>query len=91
MSARYVRAPDLLWRRTPTAVLIRSVDGRGWDLAGTGVELWDRLDEPRTIWELARGMRTKFKADSDAICVDLQAVVDLLIEDGVVVEMPPSP
>lgn len=88
MTDRYQRAPGVLWRRTPTAALVRSLDGRGWDLGGSGLALWDELAEPRTLAELVERMLERYEGDSTEVADDVRAAIRSLLADGVVVLVP---
>jgi hypothetical protein len=86
VTATYVRSPWVLWRTTATAVLARHVDGRGTTLSGTGVALWDHLDQPRTLDELVALMQGAFDAPVDDLTRDLREALRRLRDDGVVLE-----
>ncbi len=67
MTMSYQRAQNVLWRRTATSVVIRTIDGRGVTLSATGRALWDALAEPRRLSELTDLLHAAFADPSGAL------------------------
>ena len=79
-----VRRGDVLWRRTLDGVLIRRRgDPEVVLLAGTGVALWETLDSPRPVADLAARLATAHDADRREVERDLGGIVDELVASGV--------
>jgi hypothetical protein len=71
---RWERDPEVLWRATPFAVVVLpQASDHPLVLAGTSAELWDLLDEPRTVAELADELAQRYEAEQGVIAVDLSA------------------
>jgi hypothetical protein len=82
---RYRHRPDVLWRRGVDRVLVLAVDGRAiTELTGTGVALWDVLEEASSDAELAAVLASQFGADLDTVTQDLRAALDDLADRGLV-------
>lgn len=67
MAMRYERARNVLWRRTATSVVIRTIDGRGVTLSATGRALWDAIAEPRSLSQLTDLLHAAFTDPSGAL------------------------
>lgn len=82
---RYVRAPDVLWRRLIDEVIVlppsRDVPLR---LQGTGVPLWDLLEHERSLDELAEILAAHHRAAAEVVHADLTPVLEELVETGAV-------
>ncbi len=87
MATRYARASDVLWRRTATAVVIRTVDGRGTTLQGTAPALWDALERPATFDELVRQMHVRYTDPEGTMTDDIGRALRALLDYGVVTEL----
>jgi Coenzyme PQQ synthesis protein D (PqqD) len=87
--ARLRRAPAALWREGAFGVVVL---GPGRDephtLTGTGPALWDALAEPRTRDELATTLAARFGADRGRVAAALAAVIEALLQLGVIDETP---
>jgi len=81
------RAHDVLWRRTAGSVVIRHLDGRGVVLTGTGPMVWDALDQPRTILEVAATLAAAFDRPANEIAADLVETIAALRSSGMVIEV----
>lgn len=83
---RYVRAQDLLWRRTSGAILLLPADeGEVFQLLGTGIELWAILAEPVTLDQAARALASQFGASPEVVVADISGVLADLVVRGAVV------
>lgn len=81
-----IRRGPVLWRRSGAQILIRRRgDDRLTVLAGTGVALWDELVEPVTLETLAARLAAAHAAPVETVTSDLQASIETLLGDGVVV------
>ena len=84
---RLGRAHDVLWRRTAGSVVIRHLDGRGVVLSGTGPMVWDALDRPRTIEEMAVTLADVFDRPANDIASDLVETLAAMRSSGMVIEV----
>jgi hypothetical protein len=65
-------------------VVVRgTVDPEPVTLAGTGVAIWDALERPRSLDDLAGTLATMFAIDIDRVRCDLTPVLDDLVARGV--------
>jgi hypothetical protein len=82
----WVASPRVLFRRLPDSIVLLAVDGDGPPtvLEGTGEELWDLLDRPRTLGELAGELADRHRADPEVVANDLRAALDDLRDRGLV-------
>jgi hypothetical protein len=74
------RRDDVLFRRLPNAVLARPRDGSLMRLRGSGADLWDELEQPRTIAELTAALADRFAADPVTVDDDIAPVIESLVE-----------
>lgn len=82
---RVIRRAPVLWRSTIGAVLVRVPGGTEvTQIGGTGVALWEALEEPRTFAELSAVLATQHGVDAATVAEDLGPVVDDLIERGAI-------
>jgi hypothetical protein len=82
---RYRRRPDVLWRRGVHRILALAVDGQAiTELTGTGVALWDALEDAATEAELAIVLATQFEADLASVTRDLGAALEDLVDRDLV-------
>lgn len=88
---RMQRRADLLWRRSLDAVLVVPPGAdEPITLAGTGPELWDLLETPRSLPELVRELAARHQASSDLVEADVSPVIDQLLALGVLERMTPN-
>jgi Coenzyme PQQ synthesis protein D (PqqD) len=81
----YRRRPHVLWRRSLGAVLCLPPEAmEPITLAGTGPEVWELLDSPRSLDDLAAELATRHRADPDLIASDVTPVLERLTALGVV-------
>ncbi len=86
---RWRRAPDVLWRSAPAAIVVLARHGdRPVVLGGSGADLWDLLDEPRTVGQLAAALSERYAAPPEVIAADLGGVIAGLAEQRVVQQLP---
>jgi hypothetical protein len=84
--ARWRRRPGVLWRRSLDAVIFLGEGGGDpKTLGGGGPELWELLDEPRSVAELAELLAAGFGADPVAVAADVRATLVELERLGAVV------
>lgn len=76
---RWVRRPDVLARRGAFGVLLLAPTAeQPVLLEGTGVDLWDALEHPRTDEDLAVGLASVFGADPTTVAADIRTALDQL-------------
>ena len=61
-----------------------------YGLDGAGARMWNLLETPRTIGELVDLLSAEFDVTRDRLESDLQALVDALLEKGLVALADPS-
>src|SRR5262249_29421196 len=77
----YRRHPDVLWRRSLEAVLgLPPGSSEPVTLAGTGPEVWDLLERPCSIDELASELAQRHGTDAETVARDVLPVVERLAE-----------
>ncbi len=77
--ARWVRNPDVLTRRGAFGVLLLAPTAdQPLLLEGTGVDLWDALDRPRTGGDVAAELASVFDADPATVAADVRAALEEL-------------
>ena len=85
MTARYVRAASVLWRRTADRViLLVPPSDELFSLSGTGCSLWDCLSEPTTITAIASELAQQYAVSSEQAEADIAPVLSELVERGAV-------
>ncbi|MEJ7846373.1 MAG: PqqD family protein [Acidimicrobiales bacterium] len=78
--ARYVRAADVLWRRTAaTVVLLAADDDEVFELGGTAVALWDALAEPATLEEATAQLAAHYGVAVGVVATDVVGAVEDLV------------
>lgn len=81
----YRRRPDVLWRRSLDAVIGLPPDQiEPVTLAGTGPEVWDLLQTPRSLAELAAELANRHGADPEVVAADVRPVLERLAALGLV-------
>lgn len=81
---RYVRASDVLWRRTAaTVVLLAAGDDEVVELAGTAVALWETLVEPASVEEVTAQLAAQFGVTAGVVAGDVASAVGDLVRRGV--------
>jgi len=86
--ARFVRAPEVLWRQLADATLARTVaNPEIVELRGTGVLLWMALVEPVTARALARELAAAVGAPADVVAHDVRAALADLVHRGLVTRL----
>jgi hypothetical protein len=84
-TATYRRCPDVLWRRSLDAVLcLPPGAGEPVTLAGTGPEVWDLLERPQTLTEIATELADRHEAHAEIVAQDVLPVLEHLTALGVV-------
>jgi hypothetical protein len=86
MSANtFQRRADVLWRRSLDAVLCLPPNANEpVTLAGTGPEVWDLLESPHSVVQLAAVLSDRHGADPDVVAVGVDPVVDQLAALGLI-------
>ena len=59
-------------------------------VAGSGGEVWDLLDRPRSAEELVSELSGRFAADPETIRADVVALLAELVDAGALEEVPPA-
>jgi hypothetical protein len=81
----YRRCADVLWRRSlDTIVCLPPDETEPVTLAGTGPEVWDLLQIPHTLPQLAAELSARHGADLDVVGADVGAVVQRLAALGLI-------
>jgi len=81
----YLRRADVLWRRSlDTIVCLPPDESEPVTLAGTGPEVWDLLQTPHTLAELAAELSARHGADLDVVAADVRPAVEQLAALGLV-------
>lgn len=82
-TGRLRRRPDVLWRRSPDAVLLLPPGAsEPVTLTGTGLDLWDLLAVPTSSADLARVLAARYGADPADVEADVVPVLDELAGCG---------
>ena len=83
---RYSRNPDALHRSTVRGVLVLP-PGRDEPqlITAPGDRVWEELARPRTLDDLAATLAAQFEAEPTLVANDVSALLDQLIQLGVVV------
>src|SRR5690348_5572211 len=85
---RFVRATDVLWRRSAGVVMVRTVArSEVLELSGTGVLLWLALGEPITAGELAEELAVLVGAPVSVVADDVLHALADLVQRGLVTEV----
>lgn len=85
---RFVRSDEVLWRRASGAVVLLALHGaEPFELAGTGLALWDVLARPTTIDEASAVLATGFGASVDQVAGDIRPILAELVRRRVVIEV----
>ena len=78
-----MRAAGALWRRGDFGVVVLGARrANPVTLSGTGVALWELLEQPRGRGELVDDLATRFGVDRDRVMVDVGPVLDDLLAGG---------
>jgi len=88
-SGSFCRSRDVVWRRSLDAILILPIAGsEPLTLGGSGPELWELLEVPASLADLASTLAARHEADVEVVARDIEAVLDGLVKLGVVEETP---
>lgn len=83
----FSRSRDVLWRRSLDAVLILPTAGsEPLTLAGSGPELWELLEVPMSMPDLASALAARHEADVEVVARDIEQVLEGLVNLGIVEE-----
>lgn len=81
---RWRRNRRVLWRAAPGYLALAAVDGRTTEVAGTGCEVWARLE----LWveeeELVGSLARDFGADERVVSGDVRSLLGALHAEGFV-------
>jgi hypothetical protein len=81
---RYRRAPGVVHRSVDGVVLVVGTDGQPRDLEGGAGIVWDVLDVPSTVTEVAAAVERLVHGEGPVLDA-VQAALDLLTESDLVV------
>lgn len=88
-AGRWTRAGDVFWHETLGAVaLLPRTAPHPLALTGSGAALWELLETPSTLEELAVELARRFAADPDEVTRDIAPVLLQLAATGAVVREP---
>ena len=83
---RYRRSPEVLWRSTPSGVVILPPGEREpLLLESTGIALWEVLAKPVTLDAAAQALADAYGVEPNRVAVDIEPVIDVLVRRGVIV------
>jgi hypothetical protein len=75
----------VLWRRSlDTIVCLPPGEIEPVRLAGTGPEVWDLLQSPHTLGELAAALSARHGVDPDLVATDVRPVVERMAALGLI-------
>jgi len=81
---RWGREPGLLWRSTPFAVVVRSRRSEETTvLGGSGAKVWELIDPPVTVADLAGRLAGLYSADPAIVASDVTATLEELERRGI--------
>jgi hypothetical protein len=81
----YRRRADVLWRRSlDTVVCLPPGEIEPVTLAGTGPEVWDLLETPHALPQLAAELSARHGVDPDVVATDVRPVVERLAALGLI-------
>lgn len=81
MTVRFERAPEVLWRRSLGRVLLRlPAAGDLVVLGASGPALWEALERPRSLDEVAGALGGDFGVDVRTVADDISPVLERLVE-----------
>ena len=85
MTSRWVRSPQVLWRRTTGSVLLLRADGgEAVSLTGPGVFLWELLEEPLSTDEAVAIVSDAYGVEPVVVAADIDQVLAELVDRGLV-------
>lgn len=68
-------------------MLLALHDGETFELAGTGLALWDVLARPSTVEEAASVLAASFAASADEVAADIRPILGELVRRRVVINI----
>jgi hypothetical protein len=81
----YRRRAGVLWRRSLDAVLcLPPGAAEPVTLAGTGPEVWDLLQTPQSLAELAAELAPRHQTSAEVVARDVQPVLERLAALGLI-------
>jgi Coenzyme PQQ synthesis protein D (PqqD) len=81
----YRRRTDILWRRSLDKIVCLPPDeSEPVTLAGTGPQLWDLLQTPHSLSELAAELAARHRVDPEVVAAGVAPVLARLAALGVV-------
>jgi hypothetical protein len=86
----FARSGALLWRRLPDRLLVLqpAPSSELLTLAGTALDVWDELDRPRPLAELADAVARRYGMTADLVEADVAGLLDELERHGAVARVP---
>jgi len=88
---RYQRAPDAIWRRSMSAVLVVcAAHDEPLALEGGGVHLWEVLRTPASVEEVAMTLATSLRAEIGQVRAEVTVAIERLLRCGALVAAPAS-
>ena len=77
----YRRRPDVAWRRSLYAVLCLPPGvSEPVTLAGSGPEIWDLLERPCSLDDLASELARRHGIDAQVVALDVRPILERLAE-----------
>lgn len=80
------RDPEALWQRVMDGAIVLLRDGSLLDLNQTASVVWDALDEPADVVEVAAHIARQLGLEQRTIQPDVAAVIESFRRAGVVIE-----
>ena len=90
--ARYVLSPSVISTSLPgETVVLDPAAGQYFSVSGAGPRVWELLQSPTTIGAIVAALESEFEVDPAACARDVRALVEELLERGLVIPDPATP
>lgn len=82
-----VRATDVLSRTGAFGVVVLGCRSpKPITLSGSGVEIWEMFETPRSVADLVGILAREYQVDASVVAADVEPVIDHLVEQGILRE-----
>jgi hypothetical protein len=84
LQTRLIRAPDLIVSEMDGDLVMMHINSSSYfGISGVGVRIWEQLQQPKSLAELAQAIEQAYDVDQQTCQADLLAFAEKMLANGI--------